>query len=48
MESNLSFGRVTIPTDVDVVPETKEILKRWAQTPYVIVTGRIFLKNCAV
>lgn len=29
MESNLSFGRVTIPTDVDVVPETKEILKRW-------------------
>ncbi|MCI6466431.1 MAG: 1,3-beta-galactosyl-N-acetylhexosamine phosphorylase [Faecalicatena sp.] len=29
MESNLSFGRVTIPTDVDVVPQTKEILKRW-------------------
>ena len=29
MESNLSFGRVTIPTEVDVVPETKEILKRW-------------------
>ena len=29
MESNLSFGRVTIPTDVDVVNETKEILKRW-------------------
>ena len=29
MESNLSFGRVTIPTDVDVVPETKEILRRW-------------------
>ena len=22
-------GRVTIPTDVDVVPETLEILKRW-------------------
>ena len=23
------FGRVTIPTDVDVVPETLELLKRW-------------------
>ena len=24
-----SIGRVTIPTDVDVVPETLELLKRW-------------------
>ena len=24
-----AFGRVTIPTDLDVVPETLEILKRW-------------------
>ena len=24
-----SVGRVTIPTDVDVVPETLELLKRW-------------------
>ena len=23
------IGRVTIPTDVDVVPETLELLKRW-------------------
>ena len=23
------FGRFTIPTDVDVVPETLELLKRW-------------------
>ena len=23
------FGRVTIPTDVDVVPETLELVKRW-------------------
>ena len=23
------FGRVTIPTDVDVVPETLELLNRW-------------------
>ena len=22
-------GRVTIPTDLDVVPETLEIMKRW-------------------
>ena len=28
-------GRVTIPTNLDVIPETIEILKRWAvpQTP---------------
>lgn len=29
MESNFSFGKVTIPTDVDVVKETKEIARRW-------------------
>ena len=29
MQNNKSFGRVTIPTDVDVVPETLEIMKRW-------------------
>lgn len=34
-------GRVTIPTDVDVVPETLEILERWAQTPSGTVTERI-------
>ncbi len=28
-ESELRKGRVTIPTDVDVVPETLELLKRW-------------------
>ena len=28
-EENRKSGRVTIPTDVDVVPETLEILKRW-------------------
>ena len=26
---NKQFGRVTIPTDVDVVPETLELVKRW-------------------
>ncbi len=25
----LNYGRVTIPTDLDVVPETLEIMKRW-------------------
>ena len=29
MEINKNYGRVTIPTDLDVVPETLEILKRW-------------------
>lgn len=28
-ENNRKIGRVTIPTDVDVVPETLELLKRW-------------------
>ncbi len=28
-ENNMRIGRVTIPTDVDVVPETLELLKRW-------------------
>ena len=29
MNDNKTMGRVTIPTDLDVVPETLEILKRW-------------------
>ncbi|MBP3684603.1 MAG: 1,3-beta-galactosyl-N-acetylhexosamine phosphorylase [Oscillospiraceae bacterium] len=29
MNENLKRGRVTIPTDLDVVPETLEIMKRW-------------------
>ena len=29
MEENKMTGRVTIPTDLDVVPETLEILKKW-------------------
>ncbi|MEG1365831.1 MAG: 1,3-beta-galactosyl-N-acetylhexosamine phosphorylase [Oscillospiraceae bacterium] len=29
MENNILKGRVTIPTDVDVVPETLELLKCW-------------------
>ena len=30
-------GRVTIPTDVDVVPETLELVERWEEE------GRIFV-----
>ena len=29
MNENMSRGRVTIPTDLDVVPQTLEIMKRW-------------------
>lgn len=29
MEDKVLKGRVTIPTDIDVVPETLELLKRW-------------------
>jgi len=29
MEKDLTRGRVTIPTDVDIVPETIEIMKKW-------------------
>lgn len=29
MDSKFSFGRVTIPTDVDVIEETKEIIQRF-------------------
>ncbi len=28
-EANKNYGRVTIPTDLDVVPETLEIMKKW-------------------
>ena len=29
MDEIRKTGRVTIPTDLDVVPETREILKKW-------------------
>ena len=28
-KDTLAHGRVTVPTDVDVIPETLEVLKRW-------------------
>lgn len=38
-------GRVTIPTDIDVVPETLELLERWGQTQSGIAMGLIIPKN---
>ena len=29
MKDTLHYGRVTIPTDIDVVPQTLELMKRW-------------------
>ena len=36
-ETNTNRGRVTIPTDVDVVPETLELLRRW---------GAVAIRDC--
>ena len=36
-------GRVTIPTNLDVVPETIELMKRWMQ--YVTVMELNFQRN---
>ena len=38
-------GRVTIPTDVDVVPETLELVKDGEQTLSVTVTEQTIRKN---
>ena len=38
-------GRVTIPTDVDVVPETLELLERWGRTPSGTVTAPTILSS---
>lgn len=35
-------GRVTIPTDVDVIEETKKLSERWGQMRCVTVTAPIF------
>ena len=32
-------GRVTIPTDMDAVPETLDLLKRWARMPSATATA---------
>ena len=38
-------GRVTIPTDVDVVPETLELVKNGVLMPFVTVMELIIRKN---
>lgn len=45
MTKECTRGRVTIPTDVDVVPETLELVERWGLTPSVTVTELITRKN---
>ena len=45
MEDKCKTGRVTIPTDLDVVPETLEILKKWVRMPSVTAMVRIFRRN---
>lgn len=38
-------GRVTIPTDVDVVKETLDLVDRWVQMQSVIVTVQTIRKS---
>ena len=38
-------GRVTIPTDLDVIPETLKMLDEWVQMPSVTVTERNFRQS---
>lgn len=38
-------GRVTIPTDMDVVPETLKILDYWGAVPSATATARNSLKH---
>lgn len=45
MQDSASRGRVTIPTDIDVVPETLQLLQRWAPTPSATVTAPTFPRS---
>lgn len=45
MSKECTKGRVTIPTDVDVVPETLELVERWGQTPFETAMEQIIRKN---
>ena len=44
-EEQQKFGRVTIPTDVDVVPETLELPKRWGADAIRDCDGTDFLQE---
>ena len=39
---NKTRGRVTIPTNLDVVPETIEVLKRWGADAIRDCDGTVF------
>ena len=39
MDELRKTGRVTIPTDLDVVPETLEILKKWEVGAVAVADG---------
>lgn len=41
-------GRVTIPTDVDVVPETLTLMERWGADAIRDCMVRITQRNCAL
>ena len=45
MNENMKSGRVTIPTDLDVVPETLEIMKRWGADAIRDCDGTDFWKG---
>ena len=45
MEENRMTGRGTIPTDLDVVPETLEILKKWGAEPSATATAPTFRRS---
>ncbi len=45
MDEIRKTGRVTIPTDLDVVPETLEILKKWGGLPKQEVRGCLFVQR---
>ena len=45
MGKECTTGRVTIPTDVDVVPETLELVNGGGRMRSVTVTERITRKN---
>ena len=47
MKENQKKGRVTIPTDVDIVSETLEVLKKWGGDALRDADGTEFPKELA-
>lgn len=46
MEQNK--GRVTIPTDLDVIPQTLEIMEKWGADAIRDCDGTDSQRNCAM